>query len=256
MLRKKAEDIEGVSNASLVDLKAVLYKREQDLKRHVPGDKSFSKRVVKRRKLNEDSEDLFPQGHRNRGVEERRQRDEEQWRLESEPTAERCTERLQEKAQQYSQKLHTENSYESDEDDYDGWNPPPKKEESLVDFERKRWESGGTLRATEEEDEQALENLHFLTKHSLPHDPQGIQYSRDALDKYTPGGSAYEEARRTRVDAILQLSKETSQNRSQQANIKQKRLEEKRKRLELIRKRAEQKQKSQESGDSSVETSM
>ena len=226
MMRKKAEDIEGVSNASMVDLKAVLYKREQDLKRHVPGDKSFTKRVKKRRR-NEAGQDLFdgaPERKRNKGIDDRILRDQRLWEDE-EITDEQRNSLLLEKARQYKAMM----AKEFNEED------PLEDTNSLVDFERKKWDED----SNEEEDLDSLENLKFLTKYN---DTKGkssnIIHSKDALNIYKPGGDEYENARKSRVDAILQLSKETEANREKKASIKQRRLEEKQKRLEMIKNKA------------------
>ena len=234
MMRKKAEDIEGVSGASFVDLKAVLYKREQDLKRYVPGDQNFTKRVKKRRRTKEQEENLFPDAKRNKGVEDRIQRDQRLWEAEAEPTSEQREAAMKEKAQKYRE-MQNRPHY----DDID----PCGNSESLVDFERKRWDEDANGKPVEEED--SLENLHFLAKYTKEDEPEGIQYSRDALEKYTPGGYEYEVARESRVAAILQLSQETSENRQKKANIKQKREEEKQRRLRLIKQKAEQKKQTQ-----------
>lgn len=238
MLRKKAEDIEGVSNASFVDLKAVLYKREQDLKRYVPGgDNNFTKRLKKRRRTLEQENDLF-QGpaKRNKGIEDRIHRDKKLWEEEADLTPEQLRAKLMEKARKYKE-LQSRTDY-TDED-------PSDDTPFLVDFERKRWEEEKYKEKTEE-DETSIENLHFLSKLSNFEEPaKGIQFSRDALDKYKPGGSEYEEARESRVNAILQLSQETLENRQKKASIKQKREQEKLRRLQMIKEKAKEKQNKQ-----------
>lgn len=232
MLRKKAEDIQGVSNASFVDLKAVLYKREQDYKRYVPGgDTNFTKRVTKRRRTKEQEDSLFKNpSKRNKGIEDRINRDKKSWEEEAEPNSEQLTNLLREKERKYRE-LRARTDYTDDD--------PSVDTPYLVDFERKKWEE---KEQEEEEDESSLENLHFLAKFSKVEEPKIFQSSKDALDRYALGGSEYEAARESRVNAILQLSQETEDNRKKKASIKQKKEQEKQRRLQIIKERAKEKQ--------------
>jgi hypothetical protein len=101
-MRRKGSEIKGVSNASFVDLKSVLYKREQDLKRHVPGNE-FTTRLLTKRKSH--PTDPILKVKRNKGLEERLQRDEEQHQTNHEISEEQRSAILETKARQYSETL-------------------------------------------------------------------------------------------------------------------------------------------------------
>ena len=213
---KKGTDISGVSNGSLVDLKAVLYKREQDLKRHVSSPAaSFTKRVQKRKRLQTEDEAVEK---RNKGIEDRISRDEEQWKLAQEPSAELIAEKLKEKSAKY-QKFIKAGTIHND---------------GLIDFEKKNWQTHDEPAL--ELDDTKLEKLQFL-KDFAAETTRKVEYSQNGFE-FQLGSEEYEAARQARVSTMLEVSKETEENRSKVQNIKQRRQEEKLRRLQQIQEKA------------------
>uniref|UniRef100_A0A7S0HFG6 Uncharacterized protein n=1 Tax=Hanusia phi TaxID=3032 RepID=A0A7S0HFG6_9CRYP len=181
MRPKKRREIEGVSSSSIIDLKASLFQAEEEVKRAKASGKPLpAKQLVVKQ----------PQT-RNKGVEERAQRDQIALEQQLNPT-----ESLNSKMQQYNAMI-SQGYMDS-------------KEQFLVDFEQKKWDEASSSTV-------GLASSIDVTPEAVVQEHVGESEAGDVLSELSEqtrsAGARADELRKRRLEAAkkrMQLKKASS----------------------------------------------
>ena len=191
----------------MVELKAALFQKEQEAKKYKKtGEEKPQKGRLSKRKR---EDEIYGTSKKNKGIEERAKRD--LVALPGDPTAEEIEKKLREKVQLYSNFVQ--------KGDY--------SDELMVDFERKNWD-GEVDKETEISDPKLSFLNNFVKTEVIEYSNRRDDEKIDSLE--------YEQARESRIKAVLELSKETSTKRSQVEELKRRKLADKQAKLQQIKK--------------------
>ena len=211
VLPKKAKEVAGVSQASLIDLKAALYEEEESVKRRKLGQPDERKERLKRQRGRLDPK-FCGAGGANAGVADRDARDAAERAAESRGV-ESVTDALTRKAQLYEQ-LQSSGARHADVGldggkyliDFfvKGGEQPPPREAPLNDHTP--WASGGGSRAV-----AGLE----MVSADMRQEAERQDWEADSKNE-----GADEASRRANVDMLMQLTADTALARRNKTDVK------------------------------------
>lgn len=216
---KKRKDIEGVSESSIVGLKAVLFQREQEAKRFkVTGE-------ARPRTRKKAKETVWTK--QNKGLAERSRRDEEALRAEQK-TAVDVEAKLQEKARLYEQFVSG------------GVAEDPEEGKFLVDFQQKSWSEPQAA----DNDEDGGEFYH----EDIQREEDRKRWERNAQQEIV-NDEAADLKKQKDLEVLDKVIAQTRQGRDKARVLKERRKQRAQERLEKIKEREEQMKKVKEMGE-------
>lgn len=242
---KKRKLIEGVSASTIVDLKGVLYQREQQTVKR-PRSAPTEKKLHHILNVEKEQTEFDPSlgSAKNKGVQERSARDERE-EEEAKQTYESIEKKLLEKS-----KLYDQLKAQQIDEGIDGG-------EYLVDFVRKGWEHPEEVATTKETKDMYTLDSEDEAQHShdyndddstiglhhpdIAREEERRRWERETAQRIAEE-AAEEERRRQQKELIMVLQNKTKEGRERHKRLKERRERMAQARLEEIRRRKEQRQ--------------